>query len=1132
MREQQFTSPSRRTIMPSDTELKIHRRSVLATLVLSCLFCGLAAAQYRFGNRAIGYGLPQNSEISPKSNLPAETKPNEDRSGALRVGLARPGLFKVNPLGADQGLEKTSILSIVQDRTGLLWLATSNGVYKYDGYDFTAYRRTPAGQKALLSDNVEAVYEDHTGELWIGHQQGLSKFDRDTNTFQDVALPFLPSKDVRAKNAQRVSVIYEDRRQALWVGTRNGLYQLERGERTTGQWRSFAHDPQTPGSLSADNISSICEDRKGELWVATFGGGLNRFERARAEFSVFRHRSQDPHSLACDEINKLAAAPDGSLWIATESAGLDRFNPESQTFSHYRHSARDPHSLAGDNVGAVYVDHQGRPWVGVGFFGLARLDTQTGRFTQFKQESSRSSHLKMALYEDREGTLWVGDRGLSKLEQRKESVTVFRNNPLNKNSLSDDGVRAIWEDRQGRLWVGTQNGLSLIERATGRVRRYLHDPRNPHSLAQNFVSQIYEDRAGQIWIATSHNKLEQYDPARDGFTHWLPAPGLRNELKADNTRSIRSIHEDSRGQLWLAVYDEGLCRLDRTTRQLTCHRYRDNDPRSLSADRTQHLYETRDGVLWVSTSKGLNRFDRETERFTRFTHDGNDPRSLGSNDVEMMLEDRAGNFWLATHSGLNLMDRATGRFTRFTEKDGLCDNALAGLAEDAEGNLWLSAETCLARFNPRTRNFRNFTAQDGAEFSGFRPRVCFRSPRGEMFFGGDGVLSFLPEQLKENSLPPPVLLTSFSKFNQPVDLGRTLSSLPELKLSWRDDFFSFEFAALSYVEPEKNQYAYRMEDFDQDWVHCGTRRYASYTNLPAGTYLFRVKAANSDGVWNEVGASLRVVVVPPFHSTWWFRSLAALGVAALVVLIFRWREAQLRKEHATQEAFSRQLLTAQEAFSRRLIDSQEQERQRIAAELHDGLGQNLLVIKNYALMALNTGDGKNPAREHLNEISDAATLSIEEVRQIAHNLRPYQLERLGLTNTLQSMLRQIANASDIGFTSEVDPVDGLLSKEAEISLYRIVQEAINNILKHSGATEASVRINRAGDEIQVTIADDGRGFRLEPAGHAELQKRGFGLAGSAERVRMLGGTQTIQTAPGRGTTIHITIPTNKHASKQ
>jgi signal transduction histidine kinase len=366
-----------------------------------------------------------------------------------------------------------------------------------------------------------------------------------------------------------------------------------------------------------------------------------------------------------------------------------------------------------------------------------------------------------------------------------------------------------------------------------------------------------------------------------------------------------------------------------------------------------------------------------------------------------------------------------------------------------------------------------------------------------------------------NPTPPPVLIESATLDRAEADIRHGLRVTPG------QSNLEISYTALSFIKADQVRFKYQLFGQDPDWIEAGTRRTANYSYLRPGQYTFRVMAANSDGVWNSEGAQLQVVVLPAFYQTWWFRLLALLAIAGFIGLIFKRRLDRANRARRAQEAFSRQL-----------IDSQEQERKRIAAELHDSLGQNLLVIKNYALMALNTGNGENPMREHVSEISEAATLSIEEVRQIAHNLRPYQLERLGLTNTLQAMLRQIANASDIGFTCEVDQIDGLLSKEEEISLYRIVQEAINNILKHSGASEASIRIKRAGDEIQVTIADDGRGFMIEPASQAELQKRGFGLTGSAERVRMLGGTQKIQTAPGQGTTIHIIIKTNKHASKQ
>ncbi|HMZ80456.1 MAG TPA: triple tyrosine motif-containing protein, partial [Acidobacteriota bacterium] len=364
-----------------------------------------------------------------------------------------------------------------------------------------------------------------------------------------------------------------------------------------------------------------------------------------------------------------------------------------------------------------------------------------------------------------------------------------------------------------------------------------------------------------------------------------------------------------------------------------------------------------------------------------------------------------------------------------------------------------------------------------------------------------------------NSLAPPVLIET-------CRLDREVAAFQGgLRISPGQSNLEIQYTGLSFIKPEQMRFKYQLIGQDPDWVDAGTRRMANYSYLPPGEYTFKVIAANSDGVWNLSGVELQIVVLPRFYQTWWFRGLIVLMLAGITGLVFKVRLNQVERARRVQEA-----------FSRRLIDSQEQERQRIAAELHDSLGQNLLVIKNYALMGLTTAEDDNPMREHLVEISDAATLSIEEVRQIAHNLRPYQLERLGLTRTLQSMLQQIANASDIGFTWEIDQIDGLLSKEGEIGLYRIVQEALNNILKHSKASDASVSIQLDGDELHVTITDNGCGFTVEASGTAELQKRGFGLTGSAERVRMLGGKQTIHSASGQGTTIFITITTNRHVN--
>jgi signal transduction histidine kinase len=298
------------------------------------------------------------------------------------------------------------------------------------------------------------------------------------------------------------------------------------------------------------------------------------------------------------------------------------------------------------------------------------------------------------------------------------------------------------------------------------------------------------------------------------------------------------------------------------------------------------------------------------------------------------------------------------------------------------------------------------------------------------------------------------------------------------------------------------RFRYRLEGLDDRWTEAGNRRAANYSYLPPGDYTFRVVAANSDGVWNEAGASLHIVVVPPFWRTWWFFSLTAAMLGAAAVMIYRRRVSHLHRKHAEQEAFSRQL-----------IESQERERKRIAAELHDSLGQSLIIIKNRALMGLSRPDDQARAIAQMEEISSAASQSIAEVREIARNLHPYQLDRLGLTKAIESIVKKASASCDIGFSMEIDDIDGALSKESEISLYRIVQESINNIMKHAEATSARVSIARNDSGIEVRIEDDGKGFQTS------VERRGFGLIGIAERAKMLGADFDIQSQPGKGTTM-------------
>ncbi|MCA1849473.1 MAG: histidine kinase, partial [Acidobacteria bacterium] len=378
---------------------------------------------------------------------------------------------------------------------------------------------------------------------------------------------------------------------------------------------------------------------------------------------------------------------------------------------------------------------------------------------------------------------------------------------------------------------------------------------------------------------------------------------------------------------------------------------------------------------------------------------------------------------------------------------------------------------------------------------------------GRLLFPTQGGLAVVdPELTGPKVQPPPVVIESLMVDRRPMRFG------DRLEISPGQENLEIQYTGLSFIKPDFIRFKYRLEGLDQDWVEAGTRRAAYYSHLAPGDYTFTVTAANSEGVWNTQGASLRIIVHPPFWRTWWFLSLTAAVIAGLAFLAYELRVLRLKRAHAAQEAFSRQL-----------IASQEQERKRIAAELHDGLGQNLLIIKNRALMGLHVLKGQETAREQLDEITSATSQAIEEVREIAYNLRPYHLDRLGLTSTIEAMIEKIAATSEINFSAEIDNLDGLLAKESEINLYRVIQESLNNIVKHSGAAAAQVKIMRDESGISITIRDDGRGFLLEPMSPAESRRRGFGLTGMAERVRMLGGTHTIHSAPGEGTTVSIRI---------
>ena len=972
----------------------------------------------------------------------------------------------------EHGLPQNSVLAIAQTQDGYLWLATFNGLVRFDGARFTVFDKnnTPAFKTSRFHD----LFKDATGGLWlfvedggaIRYQNGVftpftTAEGLPNNTVTNVqscpdgtVLIVTNGGPVRLRDGQIVpdtegvvvkdSLVYLGRSGARWVVDKNGLRQ---SGRPGGQDIHYSLNTK----LWAPD-TRLLEDRHGALWVAPISRGLHKVKDG-----VVTDYTQRLKLSATATIFKILEDADGSLWLGTLNAGLIHFsNDAAETVTTY--TTAD--GLSSNSLRGLFRDREGTLWIGTGGGGLNRMRRQF--ISGYSEAQGLAGNIAHAVLADRADNVWVATQnGLSKLTDGAISNYLPAETA---GSLPLRRLQALHEDRSGRLWVGGSDGLCFFKDGvfSAALRRH-------NGLAVN-VWAIHEDRQGDLWIGTPFGLIR----FRDGVPCYTYT--TRDGLPKD---TIRAIHEDRQGALWLAT-EGGLVKF--AEGRFTVFTTQDG----LVNDRVWSIHEDADGVLWLGTfDGGLSRL--KNGRFTSYTTE----QGLYNNGVFQILEDRHGNLWMSCFRGLyrvgkqQLNDFADGKIsavisTAFGKTDGM-------LSSDCNGG----------------RQPSGVKTSDG--------RLWFTTLRG--------VAVVNPEQITSNPTPPPVLIESATLDRAPASIAAGVAA--SLRIAPGHSNLEVAYTALSFIKADQVRFKYQLIGQDPDWIEAGTRRVANYSYLRPGSYTFRVIAANSDGVWNTEGAQLSITVLPAFYQTWWFRLLAVLAVAGGVGLFFKRR---LDLAHQARRA--------QEEFSRRLIDSQEAERKRIAAELHDSLGQNLLVIKNYALMGLNTASGDNPMREHLNEISDAAAMSIEEVRQIAHNLRPYQLERLGLTNTLQFMLRQIANASDIGFEWEVDDVEGWLSKDDEISFYRIVQEALNNILKHSRASEAHIRIRRVDTEIQATIADNGRGFTVEATGQAELQKRGFGLTGSAERVRMLGGKQTIDSAPGQGTTIQITIPTNQHARKQ
>lgn len=809
-------------------------------------------------------------------------------------------------LSIESGLSQSTINCLIQDKKGFLWFGTEDGLNKFDGYIFKIYRPLPNNSNSLSNNSIWALYEDREGMIWIATYNGLNKFDPQSEKFTR----YLPDPDDPASLSHRyVRAILEDRNGTLWIGTDyGGISRFDRGKEKFVHYRNNPKDPQ---SLSSDRVLALYEDRTGGFWVGT-NNGLNKFDRTSGKFIRYNKKTADPSSLSDDTVNAVFEDKQGVLWIGTGN-GLNRLDATSGSFVHYNNVPADPGSLSHNDVRSIFEDHLGNLWIGTDL-GLNKLDRSTESFRRYHYDpddiQSLSSDSVRALFEDRAGSLWIGTfgGGINKLDYGTKEFVHYRKNAANANSLNNEMVVSLYEDENGILWIGTYGGgLNRFDRAANRFTAYLHDPSNPGSISSDRIRKIYEDRNGVFWIGTYGGGLESFDPVKGLFVHYQNKP---DDAASISDNRIRAIYEDRSGILWIGTDGGGLNAFDRQSRTFTRYRYDSADPNSLSHDRVFSIVEDSRGHLWIGTfGGGLEEFIPREKKFIHYRNDPNRSNVLSHDYVVCLYKDSQDQLWIGTDGGgLNKYDTEKDVFTVYTDADGLPNNTIYAILEDSQGNLWMSHNRGISKFDPKTKQFKNYNQKDDLQGDEFNGNSCFKSLRtGEMFFGGvNGFNAFFPQNIKDNPNVPSIVITNFQISNQTVPVGegsdgrillkKTISETELIDLSYRDNVFSFEYTALNFISSEKNQYAYKMEGFEKNWNYVGNRRYVSYTSLPPGKYVFKVKGSNNDGIWNEKGTAIRIIIHPPFWWTWWFYLLLASAVGASVFGAFKWRIRALQEK--------------------------------------------------------------------------------------------------------------------------------------------------------------------------------------------------------------------------------------------
>ncbi|WP_121357051.1 sensor histidine kinase [Flavisolibacter nicotianae] len=1095
-------------------------------------------------------------------------------------------------IGIEEGLTNTGITAILQDRKGFLWLGTLDGLYRYDGYTFRKYQLDPFDPNSLSQNFIYTLWEDQYGAIWMASYEGLCRFDRQTEKFTRYKpLPGAKFSDpnISAINEDSngmmwvgnhsgglcrfnretgqflnerfdlnyhkiyggkadlhddIACIYKDRAGTLWVGNRSGLHRVDVTRAKPGQLAQvrithYQNDPGNPSGLSSNYVVSVLEDKAGVLWVAT-DNGLNSLDRKTGSFRRFFHDPKNKYAISSSNMvswigTKLKEDREGNLWICTTN-GLNSLNKERTVFTAYWHDPDNPNSLSANRFSALEIDQSNTLWVG----------TFSGK--------------------------------LNKANLNNKAFHLVRHQPKNKQSLSNDQVTAITEDAAGNLWIGTfGGGVNGWDKKNRQWKQFKHDPARPNSLRYNEVHAVLEDRHGHLWVANGE-MLSRLDRQTGECTHYnTNAANFQDE----DHKTVFSMTEDRQGLLWLGT-GNGVKSFDEKTGRFVHYYYDRADTTGIVDFTVLSVFADSRNNIWIGHgSVGTDKLDRQTGRFVHYRNNPSDSTSISSNIINCFFEDAGGRIWMGTSAGgLCCFDAGKQTFSTYTTKQGLPGNTIYSIVEDQQKKLWLGTINGLSCFDPVTKTFTNYDYKDGLQgnafAAGYRDRGAgWKGKDGTLYFGGtNGFNFFNPADVKANSPIAPVVITQFKLFDKPVEGA---DETREMVLNHNQNYFSLEFSSLSFYNPAKNQYAYRLEGVDKDWVYSGSRHYVSYTNLDPGIYTFRVKGTNSDGVWNEQGTYMTIIIKPPWWRTRWAYAFYGLCLIAGVFAVDRFQRRRLAAKER-ERARERELAHARE-IEKTYTELKRTQTQLIQAEKMASLGELTAGIAHEIQNPLNfvnnfSAVNKELAAEMQQELDRGNT---EEARAIARDIAANE-EKIGDHGSragaiVKSMLQHSRKSSGQKEPADINAMvdewlrlsyHGMRAKDKAFyavtkthydssvgkvdvqpqDMGRVFLNLYNNAfyavqekkkqLNDSFEPVVEVSTKKEGNQILITVKDNGTGmspkvvdkvfqpfFTTRPAGEGT----GLGLSLSYDVVtKGHGGELKVESREGTGTEFIVSIP--------